>query len=256
MVGLTTGKALALVAQKPFLAVNHLEAHALSPRLTDGVAFPFLLLLASGGHSQLLFVRGIGDYIRLGTTIDDAIGEAFDKVAKMLGLPYPGGPEVEKLALEGNPEQFAFPRPMQGRKEPDFSLSGLKTAVRIEAEKIAPLTSTDIKNICASFQAAIVDVVADRTKMALKVARADFAEPTAIVVAGGVAANLAMRRALQRVASDNGLPLVAPPVALCTDNGAMIAWAGIERLRLGLIDGLDFAPRARWALEAKATTHV
>ena len=256
MVGLTTGKALALVAQKPFLAVNHLEAHALSPRLTDGVAFPFLLLLASGGHSQLLFVRGIGDYIRLGTTIDDAIGEAFDKVAKMLGLPYPGGPEVEKLALEGNPEQFAFPRPMQGRKEPDFSLSGLKTAVRIEAEKIAPLTSTDIKNICASFQAAIVDVVADRTKMALKVARADFAEPTAIVVAGGVAANLAMRRALQRVASDNGLPLVAPPVALCTDNGAMIAWAGIERLRLCLIDGLDFAPRARWALEAKASPHV
>jgi len=256
MVGLTTGKALALVAQKPFLAVNHLEAHALSPRLTDGVAFPFLLLLASGGHSQLLFVRGIGDYIRLGTTIDDAIGEAFDKVAKMLGLPYPGGPEVEKLALEGNPEQFAFPRPMQGRKEPDFSLSGLKTAVRIEAEKIAPLTSTDIKNICASFQAAIVDVVADRTKMALKVARADFAEPTAIVVAGGVAANLAMRRALQRVASDNGLPLVAPPVALCTDNGSMIAWAGIERLRLGLIDGLDFAPRARWALEANASPHV
>jgi len=256
MVGLTTGKALALVAQKPFLAVNHLEAHALSPRLTDGVAFPFLLLLASGGHSQLLFVRGIGDYIRLGTTIDDAIGEAFDKVAKMLGLPYPGGPEVEKLALEGNPEQFAFPRPMQGRKEPDFSLSGLKTAVRIEAEKIAPLTSTDIKNICASFQAAIVDVVADRTKMALKVARADFAEPTAIVVAGGVAANLAMRRALQRVASENGLPLVAPPIELCTDNGAMIAWAGIERLRLGLIDGLDFAPRARWALEAKATPHV
>ena len=256
MVGLTTGKALALVAQKPFLAVNHLEAHALSPRLTDGVAFPFLLLLASGGHSQLLFVRGIGDYIRLGTTIDDAIGEAFDKVAKMLGLPYPGGPEVEKLALEGNPEQFAFPRPMHGRKEPDFSLSGLKTAVRIEAEKIAPLTSTDIKNICASFQAAIVDVVADRTKMALKVARADFAEPTAIVVAGGVAANLAIRRALQRVASDNGLPLVAPPIELCTDNGAMIAWAGIERLRLGLIDGLDFAPRARWALEAKASPHV
>ncbi len=256
MVGLMTGKALALVAQKPFLAVNHLEAHALSPRLTDGVAFPFLLLLASGGHSQLLFVRGIGDYIRLGTTIDDAIGEAFDKVAKMLGLPYPGGPEVEKLALEGNPEQFAFPRPMHGRKEPDFSLSGLKTAVRIEAEKIAPLTSTDIKNICASFQAAIVDVVADRTKMALKVARADFAEPTAIVVAGGVAANLAIRRALQRVASDNGLPLVAPPIELCTDNGAMIAWAGIERLRLGLIDGLDFAPRARWALEAKASPHV
>jgi len=256
MVGLTTGKALSLVAQKPFLAVNHLEAHALSPRLTDGVAFPFLLLLASGGHSQLLFVRGVGDYVLLGSTIDDAIGEAFDKVAKMLGLPYPGGPEVEKLALEGNPEKFAFPRPMYGRKEPDFSLSGLKTAVRIEAQKIAPLTQTDIKNICASFQAAIVDVVADRTKMALRIARSDYAEPTAIVVAGGVAANLAMRRALQRVASDNGLSLIAPPIALCTDNGAMIAWAGIERLRLGLIDGLDFAPRARWALETKADPHV
>ena len=251
MVGLTTGKALALVTQKPFLAVNHLEAHALSPRLTDGVAFPFLLLLASGGHSQLLFVRGVGDYVRIGTTIDDAIGEAFDKVAKMLGLPYPGGPEVEKLALEGNPEQFPFPRPMQGRKEPNFSLSGLKTAVRIEAEKIAPLTGTDIKNLCASFQAAIVDVVADRTKMALRVVRADFGEPTAIVIAGGVAANLAMRGALQRLAANNGLPLVAPPLALCTDNGAMIAWAGIERLRLGLIDGLDTPPRARWALEAK-----
>ena len=254
MVGLTTGKALALVMKKPFLAVNHLEAHALSPRLTDGVAFPFLLLLASGGHSQLLFVRGVGDYVRIGTTIDDAIGEAFDKVAKMLGLPYPGGPEVEKLALEGNPEQFPFPRPMHGRKEPNFSLSGLKTAVRIEAEKIAPLTGTDIKNLCASFQAAIVDVVADRTKMALRVVRADFGEPRAIVIAGGVAANLAMRGALQRLAANNGLPLVAPPLALCTDNGAMIAWAGIERLRLGLIDGLDTPPRARWALEAKVVT--
>ncbi len=256
MVGLTTGKALALVAQKPFLAVNHLEAHALSPRLTDGVAFPFLLLLASGGHSQLLFVRGVGDYVRLGTTIDDAIGEAFDKVAKMLGLPYPGGPEVEKHALEGNPEQFAFPRPMHGRKEPNFSLSGLKTAVRIEAENIAPLTGTDINNLCASFQAAIVDVVADRTKMALRVARADYGEPSAIVVAGGVAANLAMRQSLQRLANANGLPMVAPPLALCTDNGAMIAWAGIERLRLGLIDGLDTPPRARWPLEAKATADV
>jgi N6-L-threonylcarbamoyladenine synthase len=256
MVGLTTGKALALVAQKPFLAVNHLEAHALSPRLTDGVTFPFLLLLASGGHSQLLFVRGVGDYVRLGTTIDDAIGEAFDKVAKMLGLPYPGGPEVEKRALEGNPEQFAFPRPMHGRKEPNFSLSGLKTAVRIEAENIAPLTGTDINNLCASFQAAIVDVVADRTKMALRVARAEYSEPSAIVVAGGVAANLAMRQSLQRLATANGLPMVAPPLALCTDNGAMIAWAGIERLRLGLVDGLDTPPRARWPLEAKALPDV
>lgn len=256
MVGLTTGKALALVAQKPFLAVNHLEAHALSPRLTDGVAFPFLLLLASGGHSQLLFVRGVGDYVRIGTTIDDAIGEAFDKVAKMLGLPYPGGPEVEKLAREGNPEFFAFPRPMLGRKEPNFSLSGLKTAVRIEAQRIAPVTEMDIKNLCASFQAAIVDVVADRTKMALDVVRAEFGEPTALVIAGGVAANLAMRESLHRVAHQNGLALIAPPIALCTDNGAMIAWAGIERLRLGLTDGMDTPPRARWPLEAKGTVHA
>jgi len=256
MVGLTTGKALALVMKIPLLALNHLEAHALSPRLTDGIAFPFVLLLASGGHSQILFVRGVGDYVRIGTTIDDAIGEAFDKVAKMLGLPYPGGPEVEKRALLGNPEQFAFPRPMQGRQDPNFSLSGLKTAVRIEAEKIAPLTGTDIHNLCASFQAAVVDVVADRMKMALRVVRADFSEPTAIVIAGGVAANLAMRGALQRLASQNGLALVAPPIALCTDNGAMIAWAGIERLRLGLIDGLDTPPRARWPLEAKALADV
>jgi N6-L-threonylcarbamoyladenine synthase len=204
----------------------------------------------------LLFVRGVGDYVRLGTTIDDAIGEAFDKVAKMLGLPYPGGPEVEKRALEGNPEQFAFPRPMHGRKEPNFSLSGLKTAVRIEAENIAPLTGTDINNLCASFQAAIVDVVADRTKMALRFARGEYSEPSAIVVAGGVAANLAMRQSLQRLATANGLPMVAPPLALCTDNGAMIAWAGIERLRLGLVDGLDTPPRARWPLEAKALPDV
>lgn len=256
MVGLTTGKALALVTGKPFLAVNHLEAHALSPRLSDGVAFPFLLLLASGGHSQLLFVRGVGDYVRIGTTIDDAIGEAFDKVAKMLGLPYPGGPEVEKLAREGNPEYFAFPRPMLGRKEPNFSLSGLKTAVRIEAQRIAPLTEMDIKNLCASFQAAIVAVVADRTKIALDVVRADFGEPTALVIAGGVAANLAMRDSLHDVAHQSGLALIAPPIALCTDNGAMIAWAGIERLRLGLTDGLDTPPRARWPLEAKGTVHA
>jgi N6-L-threonylcarbamoyladenine synthase len=248
MVGLTTAKALALVAQKPFLAVNHLEAHALSPRLTDGVAFPYLLLLASGGHTQLLVVKGVGDYLRLGTTIDDAIGEAFDKVAKMLGLPYPGGPQVERLAHEGDAKRFAFPRPLIGRKEPDFSLSGLKTAVRIEAEKIAPLSEQDVRDLCASFQRAIVESIIDRTRMAFERLNEINIPVTALVIAGGVAANRAIRGGLENLAMQKNLSLIAPPLALCTDNGAMIAWAGIERLSLGLTDGLDFAPRARWPL--------
>jgi len=251
IVGLTTGKTLALVTDKPFLAVNHLEAHALSPRLTDGVDFPYLLLLASGGHSQLLAVRGVDDYVRLGTTIDDAIGEAFDKTAKMLGLPYPGGPSVERQAERGNPERFALPRPMLGRAGADFSLSGLKTAVRIEAERIAPLTNTDIADLCAGFQAAVTDVVVDRTRAALRLFRTSIGTPNALVVAGGVAANMTLRRALQRLASESGLNLVAPPLAMCTDNGAMIAWAGIERLRLGLVDPFDTPPKPRWPLMAK-----
>ena len=248
MVGLTTAKALALVTQKPFLAVNHLEAHALSPRLTDGVVFPYLLLLASGGHTQLLVVKGVGDYLRLGTTIDDAIGEAFDKVAKMLGLPYPGGPQVERLALEGDAKRFAFPRPLIGRKEPDFSLSGLKTAVRVEAEKIAPLSEQDVRDLCASFQRAIIESIIDRTRMAFERLNDLQIPVTALVIAGGVAANRAIRGGLDNLAMQKNLPLIAPPAALCTDNGAMIAWAGIERLSLGLTDGLDFAPRARWPL--------
>jgi N6-L-threonylcarbamoyladenine synthase len=248
MVGLTTAKALALVAKKPFLAVNHLEAHALSPRLTDGVAFPYLLLLASGGHTQLLVVKGVDDYLRLGTTIDDAIGEAFDKVAKMLGLPYPGGPQVERLAKEGNPLRFAFPRPLMGRKEPNFSLSGLKTAVRIEAEKIAPLSEQDVRDLCASFQKAIVESIIDRTRMAFDRLDELNIPVTALVIAGGVAANRAIRAGLETLALRKKLPLIAPPPALCTDNGAMIAWAGLERFQQGLIDGLDFAPRARWPL--------
>lgn len=252
MVGLTTAKALALAANKPFLAVNHLEAHALTPRLTDKLEFPFLLLLASGGHTQILHVRGVGDYIKLGTTIDDAIGEAFDKTAKLLGLDYPGGPEVEKHAAQGDATRFALPRPMLGRKEPDFSLSGLKTAVRNEAEKLVPLKDKDVDDLCASFQAAIGDVVADRVATALKLTRYSMAEPTALVIAGGVAANMELRKSLQAVADQFKLRLVAPPTALCTDNGAMIAWAGIERLRLGLSDPLDTAPKARWPLEAKS----
>jgi N6-L-threonylcarbamoyladenine synthase len=249
LVGLTTAKALSLVTGKPLVAVNHLEAHALTPRLTDGIAFPYLLLLVSGGHTQLLAVRGVGDYARLGGTIDDAVGEAFDKVAKLLGLPYPGGPEVEREGARGNPERFALPRPLLGRPQPDFSLSGLKTALRLEAEKIAPLSASDVADLCASFQAAVVDVVVDRTRIALRAFREIAGRPTALVAAGGVAANGVIRRALQRLAAESGLHLVAPPPPLCGDNGAIIAWAGLERLRLGMIDGLSTPARARWPLE-------
>jgi N6-L-threonylcarbamoyladenine synthase len=249
LVGLTSAKALALVANKPFAAVNHLEGHALTPRLTDGVAFPYLLLLASGGHTQLVAVRGVGDYLRLGTTVDDAIGEAFDKVAKLLSLPYPGGPEVEREAARGDPERFALPRPMLGRPKPDFSLSGLKTALRVEAERAAPLGDQDVADLCASFQASVVDVVADRTRVALRAFRERVGHPTALVVAGGVAANHAIRRALTRLATEAGLKLIAPPLDLCGDNGAIIAWAGLERLRLGLVDGLAAPARPRWPLE-------
>ena len=249
IVGLTTAKAIALTHRKPLIAVNHLEAHALTARLTDAVAFPYCLFLASGGHTQILGVCGVGDYVRFGGTVDDAIGEAFDKTAKLLGLGYPGGPLVEKEAAHGDPKRFALPRPMSGRRDADFSLSGLKTALRLEAEKVAPLSDQDVADLCASFQQAVVDVVADRLRAGLKMFRDRFSVPTALVCAGGVAANQAIRKILHRVAFENGTSLVAPPPALCTDNGAMIAWAGAERLALGLTDPLDFAPRARWPLD-------
>src|SRR5277367_805930 len=249
IVGLTMAKAIALVHDKPLIAVNHLEGHALTARLTDATPFPFCLFLASGGHTQILAVRGVGDYLRLGGTVDDAIGEAFDKTAKLLGLGYPGGPLVEKEAAHGDPERFALPRPMVGRKDADFSLSGLKTALRLEAEKIAPLSDQDVADLCASFQQAVVDVVLDRLRSGLRLFRARFGAPTALVAAGGVAANQAIRKVLHRLAFEVGTVLVAPPPALCTDNGAMIAWAGAERLALRLTDPLDFAPRARWPLE-------
>jgi N6-L-threonylcarbamoyladenine synthase len=249
MVGLTTGKAISLVTGKPFIAINHLEAHALTARLTDNLAFPYLLLLVSGGHTQLLAVRGVGDYLKLGGTIDDAVGEAFDKIAKMLGLPYPGGPSVEREAEKGDPERFDFPRPMSGRPNPDFSLSGLKTAVRLVAERIAPLSDRDVADLCASFQAAIVDVMVDRTRAGLRACRTAGIMPTALVVAGGVAANQPIRRGLQRLATEAGLPMVAPPLVLCGDNGAMIAWAGIERLRLGMVDDMGAVARPRWPLD-------
>jgi N6-L-threonylcarbamoyladenine synthase len=250
MIGLTAAKTLSLVTGKPLVGVNHLEAHALTARLTDGVAFPFLLLLVSGGHTQLVAVRGVGQYERLGTTIDDAVGEAFDKTAKLLGLPYPGGPHVEREALKGNPDRFDLPRPLHGRPQPDFSLSGLKTALRIEAERRVPLTPTDIADLCASFQAAVVDVLVDRVRAGLRRFRAVAGAPTALVVAGGVAANGSIRRALSRSAMEAGLRFVAPPMELCADNGAMIAWAGLERLALGLTDPLDIPARARWPLES------
>jgi N6-L-threonylcarbamoyladenine synthase len=249
IVGLTTAKSISLVAERPLIAINHLEAHALTARLTDAIEFPFCLFLASGGHTQIVAVLGVGKYVRLGTTLDDAVGEAFDKTAKLLGLAYPGGPEVEREAKNGDPQRFILPRPMLGRAEADFSLSGLKTALRVEAEKVAPLTDQDVADLCASFQQAVVDVISDRLRAGLRKFRDQFGGPTALVVAGGVASNQSIRRGLTRVANDEGTVLVAPPPQLCTDNGAMIAWAGCERLALGFSDTLDTAPRARWPLE-------
>jgi N6-L-threonylcarbamoyladenine synthase len=252
IVGLTTAKAIALGAGKPLIAVNHLEAHALTARLTDGLSFPYLLLLVSGGHTQLVAVEDVGRYRLIGGTVDDAVGEAFDKTAKMLGLPYPGGPEVERLAKEGDPRRFELPRPMLGRPEPDFSLSGLKTAVRLEAERAAPLSDEDVADLCAGFQAAVVDVVLDRVRAGLAVMREGRRGPNALVVAGGVAVNRAIRGAMQGLSEEIGMPLVLPPPELCTDNGAMIAWAGAERLARGMTDGFDTSPRARWPLDSVA----
>ena len=252
IVGLTTAKAIAMVHDTPLIAVNHLEAHALTPRLTDALPFPYCLFLASGGHTQIVAVVGVGKYVRLGTTVDDAMGEAFDKVAKMLGLPYPGGPEVERLATGGDAERFAFPRPMLGRADANFSLSGLKTAVRNEASRLTPLEPRDIGDLCASFQAAVLDSTADRLRVGLRLFQEQFGPPRALVAAGGVAANQSVRRALQEVATRANTTLIIPAPALCTDNGAMIAWAGAERLALGLTDPMDAPPRARWLLDANA----
>ena len=253
IVGLTTAKAIAMVHATPLVAVNHLEAHALTPRLTDRLDFPYCLFLASGGHTQIVAVVGVGQYVRLGTTVDDAIGEAFDKVAKMLGLPYPGGPQVERAAASGDPARFAFPRPMRGRPDANFSLSGLKTAVRSETSRIAPLEQQDVSDLCASFQAAVLESTADRLSVGLRLFRERFGAPHALVAAGGVAANQAIRNALREVADNAGTRLIMPPPGLCTDNGAMIAWAGAERLALGMTDTMDAQPRARWLLDANAT---
>jgi N6-L-threonylcarbamoyladenine synthase len=251
LVGLTTAKALAAALGKPLIAVNHLEAHALTGRLTDGLQFPYLLLLVSGGHSQFVLVRGVGDYERWGTTIDDALGEAFDKVAKLLDLGSPGGPAVEALAREGDAKRFAFPRPLLREARLDFSFSGLKTAVRLAAEAIAPLSDRDVADICAGFQAAVTDVVTRRAADALARFRRELpgAEPV-LVVAGGVAANQAIGEGLRAVTAAAGARLVVPPIPLCTDNGVMVAWAGAERLALGDRDGLEVSAQARWPLDS------
>jgi N6-L-threonylcarbamoyladenine synthase len=253
IVGVMTAKAIAAVRDIPFIAVNHLEGHALTERLTGDLEFPFLLLLVSGGHCQLLIVEGVGRYTRLGTTIDDAMGEAFDKTAKLLGLGYPGGPAVERAAHGGDPARFALPRPMKGRDDCLFSFSGLKTAVRRHVEALGtPLKAEDVRDLAASFQAAIADVAYDRTRRAVAAFRAKYKAPVHLVIAGGVAANTALRARLADLADAEQLTLHTPPLALCTDNAAMIAWAGLERLRLGHSDPLDFKPRPRWPLDPAA----
>jgi N6-L-threonylcarbamoyladenine synthase len=253
IVGVTMGKAIALARSVPFIAVNHLEAHALTAGLTDGLSFPYLLLLVSGGHTQTLIVKDVGDYERLGTTLDDALGEAFDKAAKLLGLGYPGGPQVERCAARGH-AAVKLPRPMLGRPEPHFSLAGLKTALRHEALARAPLSEQDVADLCASFQEAVADIVNDRTARAMDiyVERLGEKAPRVLVVAGGVAANQRLKAALETTARERGFRLIVPPQALCTDNAAMIAWAGAERLARGLIDDLAAPSRARWPLDPEA----
>jgi N6-L-threonylcarbamoyladenine synthase len=251
IVGVMMAKSLASVWQKPFIAVNHLEGHALSGRLSDNVQFPFLLLLVSGGHCILAVAEGVGRYKLLGRTIDDALGEAFDKTAKMLGLPYPGGPQVEKLAKTGNPKRFVFPKPLSGRDTLDFSFSGLKTAVRLAKEE-AILQGAEKEilkaDICASFQYTVISILKDRIGSAIKLFKEQYPSGKEVVIAGGVAANHAIRSELTALVELHGLSFVAPPMQLCTDNAAMIAWAGIERAKLGQYDSLEFEPRARWPL--------
>jgi N6-L-threonylcarbamoyladenine synthase len=254
LVGLATAKAIAFAADKPLVAVNHLEGHALTARLTDGLAFPYLLLLVSGGHTQLLKVAGVGAYRRYGTTIDDALGEAFDKAARLLGLGYPGGPEIERVARGGNPKRFHLPRPMVGRPGSDFSFSGLKTALRLEAERMAPLDAQTVADLAAGFQAAATESLVDRVRHAVDRFRQeepDVANPP-LVIAGGVASNETIRSGLTVAARESGFHLVMPPPALCSDNAAMIAWAGAERLALGIADTLDASARPRWPLAAAA----
>jgi N6-L-threonylcarbamoyladenine synthase len=258
IVGLVTGKAIALAARLPFLAVHHLEAHALTVGLTEGLKPPYLLLLVSGGHTQLLIVHDVARYERLGTTIDDALGEAFDKTAKLLGLGFPGGPAVEAAARGGDAARFDLPRPMVGREELHFSFAGLKTAVRRAAEKLAPLTDSDVSAIAAAFEEAVTASVADRCARAMEAAAGVLGPvaPRRFVVAGGVAANARLRVALGELAARQGYTFHVPPVALCGDNAAMIAWAGAERLARGMTDPLEAPARPRWPLDLDAARAI
>jgi N6-L-threonylcarbamoyladenine synthase len=251
IVGLTMAKGIALAHGKPLLAINHLEGHALTARLLHDVAFPYLLLLISGGHTQFQIVEGVGRYHRLGTTIDDALGEAFDKVAKLVGLGYPGGPRVEAQARRGNPHRFAFPRPLKGRRDCNFSFSGLKTAVREAVQGLGGLSDQDVADVCASFEAAVAETMEDRVGMAVALFRDAHpgVAPIPFIVAGGVAANARLKTVFEEAARQHHLDLIVPPAQLCTDNAAMIAWAGAERLALGLVDDLGVAARARWPLD-------
>jgi N6-L-threonylcarbamoyladenine synthase len=253
LVGVVSAQAIALAHDLDLIAVNHLEAHALTVGLTEGLRPPYLLLLVSGGHTQLLLVHDVGRYRRLGTTIDDALGEAFDKTAKLLGLGFPGGPAVEMAAANGTAGRFELPRPMLGRAEPHFSFAGLKTAVRHRAQAETPLSDAVIADLCAEFEAAVADSVADRVRRAMAIVDANLApDRRHLVIAGGVAANKRLRAALGDVAAREGYSLHVPPAALCTDNGAMIAWAGAERLARGWTDGPVITARARWPLDPDA----
>jgi len=248
IVGSMFGKAIASVLGKPFIAINHLEGHALTVRLTDNVQFPYLLLLASGGHCQFVAVKALGDYKILGATLDDAVGEAFDKVAKMMNLGFPGGPIIEKMAASGNASRFDLPRPLYNQKNCNMSFSGLKTAVRLKILDLGELTKQDMCDIAASFQRAVCDVIVRKTQYAIEQYE-KICDGKNIVVSGGVAANSAIRLALRGASESLEYNFVAPPTKLCTDNAAMIAFAGLERFQAGIIDGMDFKPRARWNLE-------
>lgn len=249
IVGVMIAKGLAMAKNLPFIPVNHLEAHALTARLTNEVSFPYLLLLVSGGHCQFLIVEDVGIYTYLGGTLDDAIGECLDKTARLLGYPYPGGPTIERLALDGNSEAFLLPHPLQGKKGCSFSFSGLKTAARkviLDNDGSSPMFQADF---CASLQKTIGEILVDRCRHALTIALEKTPKISSLVLAGGVAANQYFRKRLSACAQERNLSLMTPPVNLCTDNGAMIAWAGVERLRKGLVGSLTFAPKPRWPLE-------
>ncbi len=260
VVGVMAAKALALALNKPFVAVNHLEGHALAARLTSNVEYPYLLLLVSGGHCQILIVKDVGNYERLGTTIDDAAGEAFDKVAKMLGLGYPGGPMIEKMAAVGNPDRFVLPRPLIGSGDCNLSFSGLKTAVRKIIESYsedgniehAIMRKREAADICAAFQTAATDCLTRKLEKAVRYFRQTCPQGKDLVVSGGVAANTFLREALKKLAEKNNLEFSAPPIRFCTDNGVMIAWAGLERFQKGYVNDLDFKPRPRWPLDENA----